>query len=258
MHSIAVDEEVNDGWGWPNVHNHELRSHELHPCPSTAEAFAPTPIIDKHDVDTLRALIPSHVNIEAFTHQLTTSNLHVRINNDLSTDYELCPEILSDFVDTYEQLGKITMCAAHDFNPLFDPIETIPHYIPRSVLQEWGAELYLPHIRMAFDANFLEPIRHSEPEPLLQLYQQTQDCARAFARWIMDRIAIQIRKGYQSEVNFGAFFGLTKTEFFNRVSPEVVTRAGAHPADGETLWADSSIITITNVCLNVVRIQRWL
>lgn len=201
-------------------------------CPSTAEAFAPPSIVDKYDVETLRALLPSHLDIDNFTRQLTTNDLHVRINNDGTMDWELCPEVLTDFQEAMIQMGRITICAANDFNPLWDPIELAPRYIPRAVLREWGSEYYLPHIRMAFDESFMAPIRDSDPEVLLKMYQQTQEVVRAFGRWIMERIAVMIRKGYQSEVNFGAFFGLTKTEFFRRVSPEIIGRAGAHPSDG--------------------------
>lgn len=180
---------------------------------------------------------------------MTTSDLHASISGS-SVLYELCPDLLGDFQGGMARLAFIVLCAIHNYDATKHPIEGVPRFIGREAIHELGNINLLPHLNMAFNPKFLEPIRHSDPNFLVYTYNLTLNVARAYARWILDRIAVMIRKGFNSQLNFGAFFGLTKEDFFRRVAPEVLQRTTVPVCDGKSYINTSFLHDLTRQSLS--------
>lgn len=182
----------------------------------------------------LKAFLPSSVRKDTFSRRITAADLHSDTSAHSRTRYSLCPTLLNEFQDTVKHLGCITMCAVHDHNPIFDDIRHCPKFVTREAHQEFGGHSghYMPHSAMAFQSDFFTDFSDPNADTVIGVYTLTQFIIRSYIRWIVDRIAVQVRKGYSSVVNFGAYFGLTKTEFFKAISPEVLTRTSVPEADG--------------------------
>ncbi|KAJ7574505.1 hypothetical protein C8J56DRAFT_1125386 [Mycena floridula] len=171
--------------------------------------------------------------IASMNHHLVFSKVAVAheilgsyINSDGVAVYYFLASALGPLEKGLAQLTQISLCAVHDFNPRFQPLSSLPRHIPREVFEEWGTNPVLPHISLALNSeNLLAGIIHSDPAYLVNLYNSLQSVGFGYAKWLTERLEVSIRKGMRSEVNFGAFFGLSKTEFFRIVAPYVSDRA---------------------------------
>lgn len=208
-----------------NCHSNERDTLEHETIERIAKRVAATP------EELLASLFPVNNDDCIFLRPLTFDDIYARVHND-TVEYYIRPQVLEEFRRSFKCMGQIAVCAANDFNPRYAPFEECPERIDREVMHEWGSMQGLPHISAAFNDEFVVDYAHSNPEQVLRVFHAAQNVGCFYAHWLVERIEISIRKGLNSLVNFGAYFGFTKTEFMSIMAPEALDRA-VHPLDGK-------------------------
>ncbi|KAF5353587.1 hypothetical protein D9758_013796 [Tetrapyrgos nigripes] len=125
------------------------------------------------------------------------------------------PEVAARILEELRLLAKMVVTAA---TGLGNPNNSSPPSIPRDVLElEWSdspLRNVFPHLSLVLnpmDRTILDAHAKSR-QGLQEQYAILQFVARQYARWIVDQVLRSIRKGYLSECNWGAIFGLTQDE----------------------------------------------
>ena len=157
------------------------------------------------------------------------------------TYYKICPSIARQMWKGVVNLACLAICAANDTTwqqvPSRGPNDSV---YPLDVLLEWGSNFsyVLPHLSLSCDTDLDNPLLSYETLFLHQLEQYFvgyQNVACYYSNWIRSAIKTSLNSGFQSETNWGVFWGLLKEDFLDMAAPGVFDIVCA-PEEGRFRW----------------------
>ncbi|THU87289.1 hypothetical protein K435DRAFT_804466 [Dendrothele bispora CBS 962.96] len=140
-----------------------------------------------------------------------------------------CPDTADRIAADFKELGRMVLLAA---NGLGDNPEGTPLSYPREVLEfEWGLSAIqnpFPHITFTTSSDeMLRSAYGNSYQALQEIYTILQFVARRYALWIAEQVCRSVSKGYLSETQWGAYFGLNQDETLARLTRKTANRLQA-------------------------------
>ena len=217
------------------IYNRSLRNRDITKSPLSSYR------ISKGPRDALLDAFSSSPSLQSLVHPLIENEIYIRDfrtedwmysgikyeQGRIITYYRIRPSIARQMWKGVVNLARLAICAANDTTwqqvPKRGPSDPV---YPLDVLLEWGSNfLYvLPHLSLSRDADSDNPLLSYETPFLRQLEQYFvgyQNVACYYSNWIRSAIKTSLNSGFQSETNWGAFWGLSKEDFLNMAAPGV-------------------------------------
>ena len=224
-----------------HIYNQSLRNRDVSKLPISSYRVSRGPrdtLLDAFTASpTLQSLAYPLVENAIYTRDFATEDWMysgVRYEQGrIITYYKIRPSIAKQMWKGVINLARLTICAANDTIwqrvPRRGPDDPV---YPLDVLLEWGSNfLYvIPHLSLSRDTDSENPLLSYETPSLRQLEQYFvgyQNVVCYYANWTRSAIKTSLNAGFQSETNWGAFWGLSKEEFLDMAAPGIfdLTRA---------------------------------
>ncbi|KAJ7584467.1 hypothetical protein C8J56DRAFT_1053924 [Mycena floridula] len=113
-----------------------------------------------------------------------------------------------------------------------------PRSIPKDIYVsgEWDMDQVLPHLLCASPIfNPLRNLRLDTLEELMEYVAKILRAVEAYTCWTFQSARSSLRKGFNSQLNYGAVFGLSHAEYLDMVAPGVFNQE-RDEEEGRSVW----------------------
>jgi hypothetical protein len=164
--------------------------------------------------------------------------------------YQFAPHVAKDIGATFRKLSLFVVSAI-----INKPLSTMPQlaylhgFLSREVCAELNIASLFDHVALYNFHTVPEVHRAQTPDQLFVHYELIRRMALAYLAWTVDRLAVSIRLGPNSGINFGAYFGMTKEEWLSHFRYNTDSHLDSqavilHPTTLPSAWAPNDFNTV--------------